>query len=126
MAKKTITVPWALAGVPYSAGIKVGDFVFVSGQVGATDNKGQEVKGIEAQTRQVLERVKGVLEGAGASLSDVIKTVVFLVDAADFARMNEVYKNYFPTDPPARSTVVVKALVKPEMLVEIEAIACRP
>jgi 2-iminobutanoate/2-iminopropanoate deaminase len=126
MTKKAISAPWALAGVPYSAGMRVGDFIFVSGQVGATDNNGKEVKGIEAQTRMVLERVKGVLEMEGASLKDAVKTVVFLTDAADFAKMNEVYRGYFSSDPPARSTVVVAALAKPEMIVEIECIAYRP
>lgn len=125
MTKKAITVPWALPGIPYSAGMKIGDFIFVSGQVGAVDNNGKVIEGIEAQTRQVLERLKGVLEAGGASLDDVVKTTVFITNAADFARMNEVYAGYFPVNPPARSTVVV-SLVKPEMLVEIECIACRP
>jgi 2-iminobutanoate/2-iminopropanoate deaminase len=125
MTKKAITVPWALPGIPYSAGMKIGDFIFVSGQVGAVDNNGKVIEGIEAQTRQVLERVKGVLEAGGASLDDVVKTTVFITSAADFTRMNEVYAGYFPVNPPARSTVVV-SLAKPEMLVEIECIACRP
>lgn len=125
MTKKAITVPWALPGIPYSAGMKIGDFIFVSGQVGAVDNNGKVIEGIEAQTRQVMERLKGVLEAGGASLDDVVKTTVFITSAADFARMNEVYAGYFPVNPPARSTVVV-SLVKPEMLIEIECIACRP
>lgn len=125
MTKKAITVPWALPGIPYSAGMKIGDFIFVSGQVGAVDNNGKVIEGIEAQTRQVMERLKGVLEAGGSSLDDVVKTTVFITSAADFARMNEVYAGYFPVNPPARSTVVV-SLVKPEMLVEIECIACRP
>jgi len=126
MAKQAVSVPWALPGVPYSAGIKAGDYIFVSGQVGHVDDKGNKLEGIEAQTRQVLEKVKGVLEAAGASLNDVVKTTVFLVRADDFAKMNEVYKSYFKEDYPSRSTVVVAALVKPEMLVEIECIAYHP
>ena len=124
MTKEAITASWALPGIPYSAGMKIGDFIFVSGQVGAVDNNGKVIEGIEAQTRQVLERLKGVLEAGGSSLDDVVKTTVFITNAADFARMNEVYAGYFPVNPPARSTVVV-SLVKPEMLVEIECIACR-
>ncbi len=123
MKKETISVPWALPGIPYSAGMKTGDFIFVSGQVGTTDGNGQPVNGIKAQTEQVLERVKGVLEAGGASLDNVVKTTVFLTDAADFVGMNEVYAGYFPASPPARSTVVVAALARPEMIVEIECIA---
>ncbi len=123
MTKEAISAPWALPGIPYSAGMKIGDFVFVSGQVGATDNNGKIIEGIEAQTRQVLERLKGVLEAGGASLDDVVKTTVFITNAADFTKMNEVYAGYFPDNPPARSTVIA-GLAKPEMLVEIECIAC--
>jgi 2-iminobutanoate/2-iminopropanoate deaminase len=126
MAKQAVSVPWALPGVPYSPGMRVGDFIFVSGQVGHVDSEGNKLEGIEAQTREVLERVKGVLQAAGASLDDVVKTTVFLVRASDFAKMNEVYRSYFKGDLPARSTVVVAALVKPEMLVEIECIAYHP
>lgn len=125
MTKEAISVPWALPGIPYSAGMKTGEFIFVSGQVGATDSNGQPVEGVKAQTEQVMERIKGVLEAAGASLDDVVKVTVFLTRAPDFAGMNEVYAGYFPTSPPARSTVVVAALARPEMLVEIECIARR-
>ena len=126
MAKQVITVPTALPGVPYSPGIKAGDYIFVSGQVGHVDSKGSKVEGIEAQTRQVLNNMKGVLAAAGASLSDVVKSTVFLVKADDFAKMNEVYKSFFEKDYPSRSTVIVAALARPEILVEIECIAYRP
>jgi len=126
MAKQVITVPTALPGVPYSPGIKAGDYIFVSGQVGHVDSKGNKVEGIEAQTRQVLNNMKGVLAAAGASLSDVVKSTVFLVKADDFAKMNEVYKSFFEKDYPSRSTVIVAALARPEILVEIECIAYRP
>ncbi|HEY81724.1 MAG TPA: RidA family protein [Dehalococcoidia bacterium] len=126
MAKQAVSVPWALSGIPYSPGMRAGDYIFVSGQVGHVDVKGNRVEGIEAQTRTALEKVKGVLEAAGASLDDVVKTTVFLVRADDFAKMNEVYKSYFRGDLPSRSTVVVAALVRPEMLVEIECIAYHP
>jgi len=126
MAKQVIMVPTALPGVPYSPGMKAGDYIFVSGQVGHVDGKGNKVEGIEAQTRQVLENMKSVLTAAGASLSDVVKTTVFLVKADDFAKMNEVYKTFFDRDLPSRSTVIVAALARPEIIVEIECIAYKP
>jgi len=126
MAKQVIMVPTALPGVPYSPGMKAGDYIFVSGQIGHVDREGNKVEGVEAQTRQTLENMKRVLEAAGASLSDVVKTTVFLVKADDFAKMNEVYKSYFTKDYPARSTVIIAALVRPEILVEIECVAYRP
>lgn len=126
MAKQVIIVPTALPGVPFSPGMKAGDYIFVSGQIGHVDREGNKVEGVEAQTRQTLENMKRVLEAAGASLSDVVKTTVFLVKADDFAKMNEVYKSYFTKDYPARSTVIVAALVRPEVLIEIECVAYRP
>ena len=126
MAKQVIMVPTALPGVPYSPGMKAGDYIFVSGQVGHVDGEGNKVEGIEAQTRQVLEKMKSVLAAAGASLSDVVKTTVFLVGADDFAKMNEVYKTFFDKDYPSRSTVIVAALARPEIIVEIECIAYKP
>jgi 2-iminobutanoate/2-iminopropanoate deaminase len=125
MAKQVITVPTALPGVPYSPAIKSGEYIFVSGQVGHVDGQGNKLEGVEAQTRQVLENMKRVLEAAGASMDDAVKTTVFLVKAEDFSKMNEVYKTYFTGDLPARSTVVVAALARPELVVEIECIACR-
>ena len=126
MAKQVIMGPTALPGVPYSPGMKAGDYIFVSGQIGHVDREGNKVEGVEAQTRQTLENMKRVLETAGASLNDVVKATVFLVKADDFAKMNEVYKSYFDKDPPARSTVIVAALARPEIIVEIEGIAYRP
>jgi len=126
MAKTVITSP-SLPRLPFlSPGTRAGDYVFVSGQVGAQDDQGKTLTGIEAQTKQVLELVKRVLETTGASLNDVVKATVFLTNAEDFAAMNKVYSTYFPKDPPARSTIIVKALAKPEYIVEIECIAYRP
>jgi len=125
MTKQVITVPTALPGVPYSPAIKSGEYIFVSGQVGHVDSQGNKLVGVEAQTRQVLDNMKRVLEAAGASMDDVVKTTVFLVKAEDFSKMNEVYKTYFTRDLPARSTVIVAALARPELVVEIECIACR-
>jgi 2-iminobutanoate/2-iminopropanoate deaminase len=121
MGKEVITVPNALK-LPFSAAIRAGDYIFVSGQVGFIDSGGKEVKGIAAQTRQCLENTKQILIAAGSSLNDVVKVTVFLNNADHFAQMNEVYQSYFPKDYPARSTVVTGPVV-PNMLIEIECIA---
>ena len=124
MAKEVVIVP-NRPKTPYSPGIKAGDYIFVSGQIGLVDDKGRELKGVEAQARQCLENLKQVLEAAGSSLSDVVKVTVFLVNADDFAKMNEVYRGYFPKDAPARSTAIT-GLVSSDMLIEIECIAYKP
>jgi len=111
--------------LPFSAAIRAGDYIFVSGQIGFTDAKGGEVKGIEAQTKQCLENVKQVLTAANASLDDVVKVTVFLRNGEDFAKMNEIYRTYFVDNKPARSTVIV-GLALPSMLVEAECIAYSP
>jgi 2-iminobutanoate/2-iminopropanoate deaminase len=126
MTKQVITVPTSLPGVPFSPAIKAGDYIFVSGQVGQVDSQGKKLEGVEAQTRQVLNNMRRVLEAAGASMDDVVKTTVFLVRAEDFPKMNEVYKSYFTRDLPARSTIIVAALARPEIVVEIEGIAYHP
>lgn len=108
---------------PLSPGIRCGNVIWVSGQVPFNSN--QELVGagdIEAQTRQVLENVKAVLEAGGARLDNVVKVTVFLRDAAHYQRMNAVYAEYFPSNPPARSCVQT-GLARPEFLVEIEAMA---
>jgi len=119
--KECFTLPRMVAG-PYSSVVIAGDFVFTSGIGGTVDAKGNPVQGIENQTRQCLENLKEMLEATGTSLANVVKVVVFLVEAEDWSRMNEIYKEYFPTDCPAR-TAVVTSLVKPDMLVEMESIA---
>lgn len=114
-------VPAAIG--PYSQAVKVGDFIFCSGQVGKDPKTNSFVKGgIESQTRQVLENLKAVLEGAGANLSDVVKTTVYLKDVTDFPKMNEVYASYFQKPYPARATVEVARLPQ-DALIEIECIA---
>lgn len=101
---------------PYSQAVMAGDFLFCSGQISPTESD------VAEQTRQILENISAVLEAAGCSLSQVIKTTVFLKNMSDFAAMNEVYGEYFKIDPPARSTVEVARLPK-EALVEIESTA---
>ena len=124
MVKKAITVPGA-PKLPFSPAIRAGDYIFVSGQLGLTDVQGRELKGIEAQTKQCLENMKGVLTAAGSSLGDVVKVTVFLRSEKDFAKMNEVYQSYFTKDQPARSTIIT-GLVLPNMLIEMECIAYSP
>ena len=112
--------------IPLSSGVRAGDFIFVSGQVGFEDPKtGMELKSIEAQTAQCLENVKAVLEAAGSAMTDVVKVNIYLKNATDFEKMNEVYRRYFTKDLPARCTVV-PALTQPKMLIEIECIAYSP
>lgn len=125
MARKECFVLPHLADRPFSSAVRAGDFIFVSGSGGYVDAQGNPVTGIEDQTRQCLENQKKGLELAGASLSDVVKVQVFLTKAEDWPKMNEVYKEFFPVDRPARSAVVT-GLIRAEMLVEMECIAYKP
>ena len=122
--KEIIQAPKApKAAGPYSTAVRQNGFIFLSGQIPLDPATGQLVSGsIEEQTARVLENLKAVLEGAGLSLKDVVKTTVFLKDMGNFARMNEIYGKYFETNPPARSTVEVARLPR-DVQVEIEAIA---
>jgi len=108
---------------PYSQAIRTETLVFTAGQVGLNPATMELVEGgIEAQTRQVLTNLKHVLESADSGLNFVVKTIVFLQDMRDFANMNSIYSEFFPENPPARSTVQVAALPK-DALVEIECVA---
>lgn len=119
----TTSAPGAIG--PYSQAIVVGDFVFASGQVALDPATGQLIEGdIQAQTRRALENLSAVLQAAGSSFADAVKTTVFLTSMTNFGPMNEVYAEYFTGDPPARSTVAVAELPR-NALVEIEAVALR-
>ena len=108
---------------PYSQGIRVGPFLFLSGQVGLDPATGQMVDGdVAAQTRRVLENLAAVLKSAGLSLADVARTTIYLADMNDFARVNEVYGSYFSEPYPARATVQVARLPR-DARVEIDAVA---
>lgn len=109
---------------PYSQAIEANGMVFVSGQLPIDAATGVMPEGVEAQARQSLENVKHILEEAGLSMANIVKTTVFLADMSLFADMNKVYATYFSGDYPARSAVAVKALPK-DALVEIECIAAR-
>ena len=107
---------------PYSQAIRAGNLVFVSGQVPFDPATGQVVPGdISAQTRRVMENIGGILEAAGATFDQVVKTTVFLADMNDFSAMNEVYGAYFAAPAPARATVQVARLPR-DVRVEIDLI----
>ena len=124
MMKKVISTTKAPAAIgPYSQAIQVGNLVYTSGQIPIDPATGMFVAGgIKEQTRQSLLNVKNILEEAGLTMSDVVKTTVFMADMNDFADMNAVYAEFFAEPYPARSAVAVKTLPK-GALVEIEVIA---
>jgi 2-iminobutanoate/2-iminopropanoate deaminase len=124
--KQVINRPDARPGGVLSPAVRVGNLLFLSGVMGTKPGGGLADGGIEGQTRQALENVKSALALAGAKMEDVAKCTVFLTDAANFQAMNTVYREFFPTDPPARSTVAVAALVVPNALIEIECTAAAP
>jgi 2-iminobutanoate/2-iminopropanoate deaminase len=105
--------------LPLSPGVRVGDVIYVSGQVEL------DVPDITGQATSVLKKVQAVVEAAGTTMAKVDKCTVFLTRQSDFAPMNEVWRTFFPKDPPARTTVIVAALARAEFLIEIECIAHR-
>jgi 2-iminobutanoate/2-iminopropanoate deaminase len=124
MGKKIVQTDKAPGAVgPYSQAVIANGFVYTAGQIPLIPGTKNLAEGdIQVQTRQVLENLKAVLAGAGTSLDNAVKTTVFLSDMDNFARMNEVYGEYFPENPPARSTVEVARLPL-NVLVEIEVVA---
>jgi 2-iminobutanoate/2-iminopropanoate deaminase len=110
---------------PYSQGVRAGDFIFLAGQAGLEPQTGNLRTGIVEQTEQTLDNLEAVLQQAGSSFADVVKTTIFVVDLGDFATVNSIYGKRFPGDKPARSTVQVAALPK-GALVEIEMVAYAP
>lgn len=124
MKKKVIHTDKAPKAIgPYSQAIRTETMVYTAGQIGLDPITAQLVEGgIEAQTRQALNNIRSVLEAAGSTLENVVKTTVFLKDMNDFAKMNSIYSEYFGENPPARSTIAVAGLPKGG-IVEIEAVA---
>ncbi len=118
----TIAAPGAIG--PYSQAIDTGSMLYASGQIPINPAEGTIPEGIKAQTAQSLANVKAILDAAGLTLDNVVKTTVFLADMNDFAAMNEVYAEAFKAPYPARSAVAVRELPK-KVLVEIEVIAVR-
>ena len=108
---------------PYSQAIQAGDLLFLSGQIPIDPKTGELIMGdIRKQTQQVLENIKGILESQRIGMEDVVKVTIFLKDMGNFSQVNEVYATYFPSSPPARSTVEVAKLPR-DVDIEIEATA---
>ena len=125
MARETVFAAKAPAAVgPYVHAVKAGNTVYTSGQLGLIPETGVLPEGIEAQAKQAMENLKAVIEAAGMTMGDVVKTTVFLADMDDFAAVNAIYATYFEGDAPARSCVQVAKLPKGG-LVEVEAIAAK-
>ncbi len=124
MGKRVIQTEKAPKAIgPYSQAIQAGNFLFLSGQIPIDPKTGESVKGdIRQQARQVLENIKGVLESQKLGMENVIKVTIFLKDIGNFNQVNEVYATYFPSSPPARSTVEVARLPR-DAGIEIDAIA---
>jgi reactive intermediate/imine deaminase len=111
------------SGYPFSSAVRVGHMLYLSGDIGLPPGSNQLVEGgIQPETRQTLENIKATLEANGSSLGEVVKCTVFLADIAEWAAMNEVYKTYFPTNPPARSALGTNGLALGART-EIECIA---
>ena len=126
MSRQAITTTRAPAALgPYSQAIAAGGFVFCSGTAGIDPRTGQAPDGIEAQTEQALLNLGAILEEAGSSMADVVKTTIYYADVEDFARLNEVYARHMPDPPPARSAPANVRLPR-GLLVSIEAIAVIP
>jgi 2-iminobutanoate/2-iminopropanoate deaminase len=127
MKKRVIQTEKAPKAIgPYSQAIQVGNLIFLSGQIPLDPVTGELVKAdIRQQATKVLENIKGILESQGLKMEDVIKTTIFLKDIGNFNQVNEVYATYFPSFPPARSTVEVARLPR-DAEIEIEAIALIP
>jgi 2-iminobutanoate/2-iminopropanoate deaminase len=112
---------------PYSQAIRVGNTLYLAGQIALDPATNQMIadRTIEAETRRVLDNLKAVVEAAGFRMSDIVSTTVFMADLNEFGRMNTVYATYFPSNPPARATVQAARLPR-DVKVEIAAIAARP
>ena len=120
-AIETTSAPRAIG--PYSQAIRAGEWVFISGQIPLDPATGELVKGgIEVQTRRVLDNLGAILQSAGCSFAEVVKTTIYLTDLSEFAAMNTIYASYFAAPAPARATVQVAALPKGANI-EIEAVA---
>ena len=127
-SERTVISPenYPYFGFPYSPGILVGDTLYISGHLGRDPETTELVDGgIQAETRQIMANIQGVLSAAGMTLQDVVTVTAFITDINAFPQFNEVYREFFPEDPPARATVQVAALnVGAE--VELQMIAVRP
>jgi 2-iminobutanoate/2-iminopropanoate deaminase len=117
----TDRAPAPFQGAPYSQAIRLGDLVWISGQVGIDPETHEVADGVEAQTHQVMKNLQAIAEEAGSGLKQAVKTTIFLADFDDFQTVNEIYRTYMGPEPPARATVQV-AYLPSGVLVEIDAI----
>lgn len=125
ITKSVISTPNAPAAIgPYSQAIRVGNRLYLAGQIALDPASGEMVDGIEAQTRRVLDNIKAVLDAAGFTLSDVVQTQVFIADMNNYGIFNGIYAEYFPENPPARAVVEVSRLPK-DALVEVMMVAVK-
>ena len=124
--KEIVTVGSAAPNPNLSAATRFGQLVFVAGQTGRNPKTGEVGKDVREQTRNILERIKVILEAAGTSLDNVLTATTYLTRVQDLAAYNEEYGKYFPTSKPARTTVTVAAHNAPELLIEITVTACIP
>jgi 2-iminobutanoate/2-iminopropanoate deaminase len=125
--RRPILPPGLTPNPAFSPAIQVGELLFISGQV-AQDNDGKlvGVGDCETQTRHIMSRIRTIAEAAGASMPDVVKITTFLTDIANYQAFSKVRRETFPSAPPASSTVIVAGLVRPEFLVEVEAVVHIP
>ncbi len=124
--KEIVGVEVAGSNPNLSPATRFGNLVFVSGQTGRHPVSGEVGRDIREQTRNVLERIKMVLESAGTSVENVVTATTYLTDVSNLSAYNEEYGKYFPTNRPARTTVTVAALNAPDLLIEITVTACIP
>ncbi|MGV8056800.1 MAG: RidA family protein [Smithellaceae bacterium] len=124
MEKKIIVVDKLPAAGPYSTAVEANGFIFLSGQLPVNPANGEIIGDIQDATRQVLTNIRSVLTGAGLTMSDIVKTTIFLKNMADFPEVNKIYAEFFPEAPPARSTIEASNLPK-GVPIEIEAIAVK-
>ena len=124
MAKIIITSDKLPVFGPYSIAVEADNFIFISGQIPIEPATGEMIQDIKKATRQVLANIETILHGAGLKMTNIVKTTIFLKNISDFDTVNEIYSEYFPQEPPARSTIEVSALPKGAPL-EIESIAVR-
>ena len=124
--KEIVTVGSAAPNPNLSAATKFGNLVFVAGQTGRNPKTGEVGKDVREQTRNIMERIKVILDAAGTSLDNVLTATTYLTNVRDLAAYNEEYGKFFPAGKPARTTVTVASLNAPELLIEITVTACIP
>jgi reactive intermediate/imine deaminase len=121
--KEVIQAPGALEGLPFSSAVRVGNMLYLSGQIGNLPGTRELAPGgVAAEARQAMENIEAILEYAGSSMDRIVKCTVFLLNIEDYAAVNEVYATYFPEDPPARSALAASGLALGSQ-VEIECLA---